>query len=84
MINFHCTIIPVVVLDNVITHTSAWFLDREIHQFFAIAHCRVSRWVFTTRYALNARDLIKESSLLEKKLQASKMLPLSSTVHMYN
>jgi len=33
MINFHCTIIPVVVLDNVITHTSAWFLNREIHQF---------------------------------------------------
>lgn len=32
MINFHCTIIPVVVLDSVITHTSAWFLDREIHQ----------------------------------------------------
>jgi len=32
MINFHCTIIPVVVLDNVITHTNAWFLDREIHQ----------------------------------------------------
>jgi len=26
------TIIPVVVLDSVITHTSAWFLDREIHQ----------------------------------------------------
>jgi len=22
----------VVVLDSVITHTSAWFLDREIHQ----------------------------------------------------
>ena len=32
MINFHCTIIPVVVLDSVITHTSTWFLDREIHQ----------------------------------------------------
>jgi len=33
MINFHCTIIPVVVLDSVLmTHTSAWFLDREIHQ----------------------------------------------------
>ena len=32
MINFHCTIILVVVLDSVITHTSAWFLDREIHQ----------------------------------------------------
>jgi len=32
MINFHCTIIPVVVLDSVITHTSAWFLDGEIHQ----------------------------------------------------
>jgi len=32
MINFHCTIIPVVVLDSVVTHTSAWFLDREIHQ----------------------------------------------------
>jgi len=32
MINFHCTIIPVVVLDSVITHTSAWFLNREIHQ----------------------------------------------------
>jgi len=24
--------IPVVVLDSVITHTSAWFLDGEIHQ----------------------------------------------------
>jgi len=32
MINFHCTIIPVVVLDSVMTHTSGWFLDREIHQ----------------------------------------------------
>jgi len=32
MINFHCTIIPVVVLGSVIAHTSAWFLDREIHQ----------------------------------------------------
>jgi len=32
MINFHCTIIPVVFLDSVITHTSAWFLDSEIHQ----------------------------------------------------
>jgi len=32
MINFHCAIIPVVVLNSVITHTSAWFLDREIHQ----------------------------------------------------
>jgi len=32
MINFHCTTIPVVVLDSVITHTSALFLDREIHQ----------------------------------------------------
>jgi len=31
MINFHCTIIPVVVLGSLITHTSAWFLDREIH-----------------------------------------------------
>jgi len=31
MINFHCTIIPVVVLYIVITHTSAWFLG-EIHQ----------------------------------------------------
>jgi len=30
MINFHCTIIPVVVLYSVMTHTSAWFLDREI------------------------------------------------------
>jgi len=32
MINFHCIIIPVVVLGSIITHTSAWFLDREIHQ----------------------------------------------------
>jgi len=32
MINFHCTIILVVVLDSVIIHTSAWFLDSEIHQ----------------------------------------------------
>jgi len=32
MINFHCTIIPVVVLESVITHKSAWFFDREIHQ----------------------------------------------------
>jgi len=32
MISFHCTIISVVVLDSVITNTSAWFLDREIHQ----------------------------------------------------
>jgi len=32
MINFHCIIIPVVVLDSVITHTSAWFLDSEIRQ----------------------------------------------------
>jgi len=32
VINFHCTVIPVVVLDSVVTHTSAWFLDREIHQ----------------------------------------------------
>jgi len=32
MINLHCTIIPVVILDSVITHTSAWFLDGEIHQ----------------------------------------------------
>jgi len=23
---------PVIVLDSVITHTSTWFLDREIHQ----------------------------------------------------
>jgi len=30
MINFHCIIIP--VLDSIITHTSAWFLDSEIHQ----------------------------------------------------
>jgi len=29
MVNFYCTIIPVVIL---LTHTSAWFLDREIHQ----------------------------------------------------
>jgi len=26
------SIIPVVVLDSVIIHTSAWFLDREMHQ----------------------------------------------------
>ena len=32
MISFHCTIIPVVVLYSVITHTSTWFLDRDIHQ----------------------------------------------------
>jgi len=32
MINFHCIIIPVVVLDSVITHTNAWYLDGEIHQ----------------------------------------------------
>jgi len=38
MINFHCTIIPVVVLDSVITHTSAWFLDGEIHQFVKTVH----------------------------------------------
>jgi len=35
MINFHCTIISVAVLD-VITHTSTWFLDREIHQLVKI------------------------------------------------
>ena len=23
---------PVIVLDSVITHTSTWFLDKEIHQ----------------------------------------------------
>jgi len=33
MINFHCTIIPVVVLE---THTSAWFLDWEIHQLVVV------------------------------------------------
>jgi len=31
MINFHYIIIPVVVLDSVLTHTNAWFLDSEIH-----------------------------------------------------
>jgi len=37
LINFHCTIIiPVLVLDSVITHASAWFLDREIHQLAAV------------------------------------------------
>jgi len=36
MINFHCTIIPVVVLDSVITHTSAWFLVGEIHQLVLV------------------------------------------------
>jgi len=36
VINFHCTIIPVIVLDSVITHTSAWFLDREIHQLVCV------------------------------------------------
>jgi len=39
MIDVHCTIIPVVVLDRVlvfvIAHTSAWFLDRELHQLVA-------------------------------------------------
>jgi len=35
---------------------------------------------FTTPYALNACDSIEESSLLEKKLRASVMLPLSSTL----
>jgi len=33
------TIVPVVVLDSVlvfiITHTSTWFLDRELHQLVA-------------------------------------------------
>jgi len=37
MINLHCTIIPVVVLDSVITHTRAWLLDREIHQLVLIS-----------------------------------------------
>jgi len=32
MIKFHCTIIPVVVVDSVIKHTRAWFLDRVIYQ----------------------------------------------------
>jgi len=32
VINFHCIIISVVVLDSVITHTSTWFSDMEIHQ----------------------------------------------------
>jgi len=36
MINFHCTIIPVVVLDSVITYTSAWYLDREIYQLVTL------------------------------------------------
>jgi len=36
MINFSCTIIPVVVLDGIVTYTSAWFLDREIHQLVAV------------------------------------------------
>jgi len=38
--NFHCTVIPVVVLDSVITHTSAWFLDREIHQLVKPGACQ--------------------------------------------
>jgi len=40
MINFHCTIIPVVVLDSVITHTRTWFLDREIHQLAVISRAQ--------------------------------------------
>jgi len=27
---------PVIVLDSVITHTSTWFLGREIHQLVSI------------------------------------------------
>jgi len=46
----------------------------------SIRTVHVSSQVFTTRYAVNARDSIEESSLLEKKLQVSAMLPLSSIV----
>jgi len=42
LINFHCTFIPVVVLDGVITHTSAWFLDREIHQLVLLTLKRLA------------------------------------------
>jgi len=47
MINFHCTIIPVVVLDSVIAHTSAWFLDRRIHQLvcFIIMYSMVTVYI---------------------------------------
>ena len=48
-----------------------------------LTHYHMSSQVFTARYALNAHDSIKESSLLEKKLRAIVTLPLSSTVCMY-
>jgi len=32
----HSAVVVKVVLDSIITHTSAWFLDREIHQFVII------------------------------------------------
>jgi len=44
-------------------------------------HCHMSNQVFTTRCALNTYDSIKESNSLEKKMQVSTKLLLSSTVH---
>jgi len=42
MINFHCTFIPVVVLNSVITHTNVWFLGGEIHQVVKFSIFRYS------------------------------------------
>jgi len=54
MINFHRTIIPVVVLDSVITHTSTWFLDREIRQLVFNYLLVASRhWLVTLLNLLN-------------------------------
>jgi len=36
-----------------------------------LAHCCISSQVFTTCYALNARDSIEESSLLEKNCECN-------------
>jgi len=57
VINFHCTIIPVVVLDSVllfvITHTSAWFLDRELHQLVFIVYIQ-SKKFFIGKFYINS------------------------------
>jgi len=55
MINFHCTIIPVVVLDSAITHTSAWFLDGKVHQLvFYYRQCHILKSKRSLRKGLSA------------------------------
>jgi len=49
MINFHCTSGS---LNSVITHTSAWFLDRGIHQLVSLEQEQLFQRRFEEKYNL--------------------------------